>query len=495
MVPILLAVTAAPANADWLGLPGLSAPGADWVREYTTAVPPTTIYASTEGDGVYRSVNNGLTWSPFSAGLDTVPGAMNVRTVYTSGTTAYAGTSSGLFKSVAGGAWTPLAQGAEEDPKQPKKLNRAVQTIYSPLVGKMLAGVAGGGVYSSPDNGVSWQPPAPGNGMASAETVWSIGSLVPGVLFAATGSGVYRSLDNGSTWTLASDGITSTILRVFADEKAPTIFYASGTDGVFRTINGGITWSDAGGPPGHQLPGGAVRALQQFSGVDETRLYAGTTDGVYAGTTGHGLLPGPIRWRKVENTGLGNNTIIWALKSFTTTPGVLWAGTQSNGGYGLIFTPPVNTAAPAVAGDAQVAVEPSRRPTASGRARRRSSTSTSGSAAPTRRLRCTLDIPEAQPGRLRRHPGRQELLQAPLGRDGQQLLPARSASSTGKSLPTAVVIFRRGLDRRRVAAPPPADRQRRGQRPAAARQAPDGQSADDVHSRGRQGVHVPLVPL
>jgi hypothetical protein len=94
---MLLAVSAAPAQADWLSLPGLSAPGSSWVREYTTSpTQPATIYASTEGSGVWRSTDNGLSWKDFSDGLKTVPGAMNVRTVYISGTTAYAGTTAGL---------------------------------------------------------------------------------------------------------------------------------------------------------------------------------------------------------------------------------------------------------------------------------------------------------------------------------------------------------------------------------------------------------------
>ncbi len=357
-VPVALALSAAPAGAQqWLPIPDLKAPDASWVREYSTSLTqPGIVYASTEGNGVWRSASNGLGWTDNSDGLKQVPGAMQVRTVMLSGiSTAYAGTTAGLFKSVGGGAWQPLAQGPEVDPKKPTKLHKPVQALYSPLVGKMLAGVASGGVYSSSDDGATWQPPAPGNGMSSSETVWSIGSLIPGVLFAATGSGVYRSINNGSTWTLASDGITGTILRVFADEKRPTTFYASGTDGVFRTINGGLTWSNVEGPIGHQLGGGQVRGFVQMSGVNETRLYAGTTNGVYAGTTGNGLLPGPVRWRKVDNQGLGNNTIIWTLKSFTTTPGVLWAGTQSNGGYALMFTPPVNTAKPIVTGTPQVA--------------------------------------------------------------------------------------------------------------------------------------------
>src|SRR3954469_10652785 len=83
---------------DWNGLPGLSAAnGANWVREYATGLPPTTMYAATEGDGVYRSVNNGITWSAFNGGLDPNSGSYNVRTVYSSGLTEYIGTDVGLF--------------------------------------------------------------------------------------------------------------------------------------------------------------------------------------------------------------------------------------------------------------------------------------------------------------------------------------------------------------------------------------------------------------
>ena len=38
----------------------------------------------------------------------------------------------------------------------------------------------------------------------------------------------------------------------------------------------------------------------QFSGVNVTRLYVGTANGVYAGTTGNGPFPGPVKWRKVD---------------------------------------------------------------------------------------------------------------------------------------------------------------------------------------------------
>src|SRR5690349_15322812 len=245
----VLTLGSAPARADWTGLPGLDAAhSANWVREYATGLPPTTMYAATEGDGVYRSLLNAVDWQPFNAGLTGIPGAMDVRTVYTSGTTAYAGTGAGLFKSVGGGAWQPVAQGPEDDPKNPKKLNQAVQAVFSGPAGTLLAGVASGGVYTSADGGATWKPPAPGNGMWRSETVWSFASFVDGVIFAATGSGIYRSMDFGKTWTLRSDGITGQTLRVYADEKNPNIYYAIGDGGLFRTINGGESWSDISGP-------------------------------------------------------------------------------------------------------------------------------------------------------------------------------------------------------------------------------------------------------
>ena len=254
LVPAVLALSATPASAGlntWSTLGDLDADsGASWVREYATGIVPTTIYAATEGNGVYRTDNNGLDWEPMISGLD-APGAKDVRTVFTSGTTAYAGTGAGLFKSV-GGGWTPVAQGAEEDPKNPKKLNAAVQAVLTGAGSTMIAGVASGGVYKSTDGGATWKPPAPGNGMVRSETVWSLAEFVPGVVFAATQSGMYRSTDFGSTWTLSSDGITGTVLRAFKDEKAPNIYYAAGTDGIFRTINAGITWSKINGASGQR---------------------------------------------------------------------------------------------------------------------------------------------------------------------------------------------------------------------------------------------------
>jgi hypothetical protein len=367
---VLSAAAFAPAAhaglSNWTSLVGLTAgDGANWVRDYGTGTPPTTIYAGTEGDGVWKSVNDGLTWSAFSSGLDAGfdPGAgMTVYQLYSSKGKVYAATDGGLFSAPdtisSGGSWTPVAQDPNPDPAKPINLQASVQAVISLTGGPMLAGTFSRGVYTSTDGGGTWTPPAADNGMPDGTTVWSFASLA-GFVWATTSEGVYRSTDAGSTWTLSSDGLPfDDILGIFQDTQNPLIFYAeTASSGPYRSIDGGTTWQSVmGDPNGEPFGGGStptIHAMQEFSGTSQTRLYTATSDGLWVGTlsnvtiAGHGLeLPGDITWRPVTQAGLGDNSIFWALSSFTTVPGTLLAGTQSNGGYSLTFQPPANDGQP-----------------------------------------------------------------------------------------------------------------------------------------------------
>ncbi len=362
---LLLAAPAAQAGlSTWSSLIGLSAPIPSWVRVYTTGTPPTTIYAGSEGDGVFRSLNSGLNWTAFG----TLPSnARDIRTIYLANGKVYAGTGAGLFSTpTSGGAWTPVAQGPEDDPGHATKLNESPQAIISLPGGTMLAGVVSGGVFRSADSGATWTPPTPANGMPDSTTVWGLANFA-GFVWAATSDGIYRSLDFGATWTLSSDGIpaSATTLNVFADAKVPTIYYAAtSSSGLYRTLNGGITWQplnleDFGGS---STP--TIRAVQEFSGDKETRLYTATSDGVWIATVPNVTLPGPlgsvsvpgkVSWRHLTESGLGTNTTLWALSNFTTTPGTLLAGTQSNGGYALTLEPVTNQSSPSWIGAPAIA--------------------------------------------------------------------------------------------------------------------------------------------
>jgi hypothetical protein len=331
-------------NDTWTPLNGLTPAGAGTVRQY--AQVGSTLYAATDGDGIFSSVNAGGLWTADSGGLVPSDGqpeadATTVDSIVSSGATAYAGTDVGVFSST-GGSWSPLDQGPDPDPAHPTKFNESVQALLAPAPGQLLAGTFGAGVYTSGNGGGAWTPPAAGNGMPSDETVWGLDSFVPGIVFAATSDGIYRSTDGGSTWTPSNDGLSGVTLRVFADTVNANIIYAeTGDNGLFRSIDAGFTWSQVDGPIGQEIGSQTVRALQQAHGAGRTRLYAGTQDGVWAGTTDNSAAPGDVTWRQVTENGMAPTDVVWSLAPFSAA--TLLAGINSGGGYAITFNAPFNS--------------------------------------------------------------------------------------------------------------------------------------------------------
>jgi photosystem II stability/assembly factor-like uncharacterized protein len=344
---------ATPADAalsTWSSLLGLApANSATWVRVYTPdPTAPGTIYAGTEGNGVFKSTNNGGTWTAFSTGL---PTPSNVRSITVVGSKVYTGTSDGLFSSSGGGGWQPVAQGAEPNPAKPSRLNEPVQALLA-VGGTLIAGTASGGIFRSTDGGGSWTPPPAANGMPHPTTVWDLTSFGP-LVYAATDSGIYVSDDGGATWELSSDGISGTVLHVIRDETTPNTLYAA-TDGggIYRTLNLGVTWVPINDGPTHanDLGNLTTHGLQQSKGKNVTRLFVPTYNGLYSGTTDNGATPGPVRWHKVDDTGLNQGNVMWALSGFGSVPSTLLAGTQSGGGYAMTLQPPTNQTKPLITG-------------------------------------------------------------------------------------------------------------------------------------------------
>jgi photosystem II stability/assembly factor-like uncharacterized protein len=126
---------------------------------------------------------------------------------------------------------------------------------------RIYAGYATSGVWSSDDNGATWQP------LFENFASTSVGDLAvapssPDVLWVGTGEsnifrasmpgvGIYKSLDGGRTFAHMGLADTQTIARIIVHPTNPDIVYvaASGhewTDnenrGVFKTVDGGRTW-------------------------------------------------------------------------------------------------------------------------------------------------------------------------------------------------------------------------------------------------------------
>jgi hypothetical protein len=159
------------------------------------------VYAATEVGGVFKSIDGGATWTaastdipPWSDGLGTNSN-VDVRAIAVDATAprrvllgAY---ENGLWVSNDGAAsWT-----------QGSALTAFSWTGFAELRGgtpALFATVAGHGVQTSTDGGVTWSDASAG--LPTQDVQALVADSFGGGLYASTGNGVYRSTDRGATW-------------------------------------------------------------------------------------------------------------------------------------------------------------------------------------------------------------------------------------------------------------------------------------------------------
>jgi photosystem II stability/assembly factor-like uncharacterized protein len=202
---------------------------------------PANLYAGTYGNGLYRSTDGGLNWSPAN-------GAMRSNYVAAiavgPSSTLLAGTLfSGVYKSTDNaGTWTSSQAGLDialvtalrADPTAPG-------TVYAAAFDGVSKSTDGGGTWLPVNNGL---PIVPVTALASRP-----GS--PATLLAATlGSGIWKSTDGGGTWASSSQGLTDTSLGSLAVDPSSSSTLYAGTDHsstssqrVFKSTDGGATWT------------------------------------------------------------------------------------------------------------------------------------------------------------------------------------------------------------------------------------------------------------
>ena len=124
------------------------------------------------------------------------------------------------------------------------------------LAGRVVAGSAGGGIWTSDDSGTTWTP------RTDAASNLAIGSVAidpsnANHLIAGTGEGnqsgdsfygdgVLASTDGGNTWTLQNPGGVFTgrhIQQVAIDPSNSNHQFAATDGGLYVTTDGGTTWA------------------------------------------------------------------------------------------------------------------------------------------------------------------------------------------------------------------------------------------------------------
>ncbi len=195
-----------------------------------------TVYMSTLEQGLWKTVNNGETWTPtplsngFIQGFDI--NAKDPKLMF-------AGVANTVqYSADAGETWNVVYT------NQPGNTITAVR--FDPANSRHIYAATNGGVLlESDDQGVTWRIlyQFPGMGLERLTILQND----PSIMFLLVGGTLYRSTDRGVTW---SDSIGQALGKAGAvplnhftyTERNPGTMYAATNAGLYRSRDGGASW-------------------------------------------------------------------------------------------------------------------------------------------------------------------------------------------------------------------------------------------------------------
>lgn len=296
---------------------------------------PSTVYAGTGGEGIFKSTDSAATWAPTTAALPNPNvGAMAfssatppVLFVGTLGSGVFFTTNGSFFTQVSNGLGTPAFQNVLALAADPT----SAMTLYAGLFS---------GAYKTTNAGGLWEPI--NSGLVSRFTMdtaairsIAVDPISPSTLYAGTSdSGEFKSTNGGAAWGMPGLVGGGNVDVLVVDPQNPETLYAVTTNGVYKSVDGATTWE-----PRNDGLGTGVRALI---------LDPSTPSTLYAGLFGGGVFKstdGAEHWVSI-NFGLTDVNVL-ALGISSDAPATIYAGTNGGAVFHLQqVTTPTPTATP-----------------------------------------------------------------------------------------------------------------------------------------------------
>jgi photosystem II stability/assembly factor-like uncharacterized protein len=244
------------------------------------ASKPRTYFAGYAGGGVWRTDDAGASWRNVSDGhfgsgsigaIAVAPSDDNVIYVGT-GEHSVRGQSSsygdGVYRSTdQGRTWTNVGLADSRQISAIRVHPDDPDVVYVAAQGSRWVGSEQRGIYRSTDGGETWERVLAGVNATSGAADLSMDATNPRILYAAfwdhqrlpwyvrsggEGSGIWKSTDGGDTWTRLSGGLPDLMgkVGVSVSPANPDRVYAiveAEEGGLWRSDNGGRTWTHASG--------------------------------------------------------------------------------------------------------------------------------------------------------------------------------------------------------------------------------------------------------